>query len=119
MQTIQLLPLLLAHGKTLQVPIVIAGCKRLVLHELIYRNKFEEDLIKECKVWVGKESVTYQKSESCAKTYFINGTEGVKRSFHIDPATDTEFRLEVSCENFTLCKCKEHRFQLNISASYK
>ena len=117
-QSIQLLPLLLSPGKSQEVSISIPGCNKLILKELIYRNSAEADLIEECYVIVNGNSFRFQKSEHNDKIYLVKGEKDMQVELEIDPAVDVDFKLEVVCQDFNVCHCKQHRFQLNISALY-
>jgi hypothetical protein len=111
-----LLPLFLKHGKTYDFPIVIPGCKEIVLHDLKYKNKAGTDLITSCRLHVNGKVIKYVKSEDCSKTYYIEGIKNKNSQLRIETSDSMKFSLEISCEDFSVCHCKEHNFQLNISA---
>jgi hypothetical protein len=114
-KTISLLPLLLQHGRTFDLPIVIPNCKQIVLRDLVYKNR-GEDLIKRCKVTINGKDISYNRSKNQRKTYYINGEENSQQVIDVEQDKDLKVSLQVSCHDFNLCHCKEYRFQLNISA---
>src|SRR4051812_3663041 len=96
LQSVPLLPLMLKPGKTQEFPIVLSGCKRLVLGELIYRNSRQPDLITSCAVHINGQTIDYQKSQESAKTYYINGQKNSVVEIEIDPETNVNVTLNVS-----------------------
>jgi len=118
-RTIQLLPLLLAPGRSQEIPIVIAGCSQLILHELVYRNKANKDLINECYVSVNGRQYKYLRSQHCEKTYLPQGLENNGIVIQYDPNQEITVNLEISCQDFDACGCLQQRFQLNMSAMYQ
>lgn len=112
---VNLLPLLLQHGRTFDLPIVIPNCKQIVLRELIYKYS-GEDLIRQCKVTINGKDIFYNRSKQQHKTYYINGEENSQAFIDVEPGNDLKVGLQVSCQDFDLCQCREYRFQLNISA---
>jgi hypothetical protein len=114
-KTVSLLPLLLQHGRTFDLPIVIPDCKQIVLRDLVYKNS-GADLIRQCKVTINGKDISYDRSKNQHKTYYINGEENSRQVIDVEHEKDLKVSLHVSCYDFELCSCKEHRFQLNISA---
>lgn len=114
-KTVNLLPLHLQHGRTFDLPIVILNCKQIILHDLVYKNN-GEDLIKQCKVTINGKELSYNRSKNQSKTYYINGEENSQQFIDLEHGKDLKVSLQVSCHDFNLCHCKEHRFHLNISA---
>lgn len=113
---INLLPLFLTPGQTIELPIVIPGCTHVHLHELVYRNYREKDLIRRCIVHVNEQVVDYVKHAGNDKIYHVDGDPDAGRMIRLSEDDNLRFTLEVSCEDFSKCHCRKHKFQLNISA---
>jgi hypothetical protein len=86
------------------------------LHELVYKNYKDKDLIKRCIIHVNDQVVDYVKQEEADKTYYIDGSPETERMVTLSDNEHIRFSLEVSCEDFSRCHCRQHKFQLNISA---
>lgn len=110
-----MLPLLLQHGRTFDLPIVMPNCRQVVLRDLIYRNK-GEDLITQCRVSINGVEVTYNRSHEHEKTYYVNGQKDAEHIIDVEPQQDLRISLEISCHDFSLCHCRDHRFHLNMLA---
>lgn len=116
MRQYKLLPLFLNIGKTHEFPIVIPSCNRIHFHQLKHKNSGARDRITSARVFIENTEVRFQRAGN-SEEFFVNGVQGNSAEVQVaDLSKPIAIRLEVECEDFSSCHCRQNRFQLNLSA---
>jgi hypothetical protein len=114
----KLLPMLLKHGLSYEMPIAVVGCKRIIIHAVKYLNPTRSDYIIRCEVDVKGNTYNFLRSEKYDRTYFPEGVEGKNVVVELAGEHKVDFSLNVNCKDFDACGCKERMFQLKVSLVY-
>jgi hypothetical protein len=118
MREMKLLPMLLKHGVSYEMPIAVVGCTQVYVHALKYMNPTRSDYIVRCDIVVKGHTYNFWLSDKYDRICYPEGVEGKKVVIDLAGEQEVDFSLNVICQDFDACGCKERMFQLKVSLVY-